>query len=76
MTAFEPIAAAYRRSAAGLPGGDPRPTHGAEMEGYFWRFTLLAAGLVDTAIIAARLRAVPDKHASATPRAIDRIADR
>lgn len=30
---------AYRRTGADLPGGDPRPTHGAAMEGWFWRFT-------------------------------------
>jgi tocopherol cyclase len=33
------LAALYRRSGADLPGGDPRPTHGAEMEGWFWRLT-------------------------------------
>jgi hypothetical protein len=29
----------YRRTGANLPWGDPRPSHGAEMEGYFWRVT-------------------------------------
>lgn len=29
----------YRRSGATLPGADPRPSHGAEMEGWFWRVT-------------------------------------
>lgn len=33
------LRSAYRRTGADLPGGDPRPTHGAEMEGWFWRFT-------------------------------------
>ena len=29
----------YRRTGATLPFGDPLPSHGAEMEGYFWRIT-------------------------------------
>jgi len=29
----------YRRTGANLPFGDARPSHGAEMEGYFWRVT-------------------------------------
>jgi len=29
----------FRRSGADIPGGDPRPSHLAEMEGYFWRIT-------------------------------------
>lgn len=33
------VVSAYRRSGADLPGGDPRPSHGAEMEGWFWRLT-------------------------------------
>ena len=33
------LVAAYRRTGADLPGGDPRPTHHAEMEGWFWRCT-------------------------------------
>lgn len=40
----------YRRSGADLPGGDPRPSHGAEMEGYFWRFTDRPAGRVVVAL--------------------------
>jgi len=36
----------YRRTGANLPLGDPRPSHGAEMEGYFWRVTDVAAGRV------------------------------
>lgn len=35
----ERLTAAYRRTGADRPGGDPRPTHGAAMEGWFWRFT-------------------------------------
>jgi hypothetical protein len=44
------LRAAYRRTGADLPGGDPRPTHGAEMEGWFWRFTDPAAGRVVLAL--------------------------
>jgi tocopherol cyclase len=33
----------YRRSGATLPGRDPRPSHGARMEGYFWRATDVAS---------------------------------
>jgi hypothetical protein len=33
------IAASYRASGADLPFGDPLPSHGVAMEGYFWRFT-------------------------------------
>ena len=38
-SALHRVAAAYRRSGADLPYGDPLPTHGAEMEGWFWRIT-------------------------------------
>ncbi|MFZ2516808.1 MAG: hypothetical protein WAW82_14205, partial [Candidatus Lutibacillus vidarii] len=31
--------AAYRRTGADLPYGDPRRAHGVAMEGYFWRVT-------------------------------------
>ena len=30
---------AWRRTGADVPYGDPLPTHGAEMEGWFWRIT-------------------------------------
>lgn len=33
----------YRRTGATLPFGDPRPSHRAEMEGWFWRVTDVAA---------------------------------
>jgi hypothetical protein len=36
----------YRRTGANLPFGDPLPSHGAEMEGYFWRVTDVAASRV------------------------------
>src|SRR3954467_2654855 len=44
------VAEWYRRSGAHLPGGDPRPSHGAEMEGYFWRVTDAASGRVVVAL--------------------------
>lgn len=40
----------YRRSGANLPLADPRPSHGAEMEGYFWRFTDADSGRVVVAL--------------------------
>ena len=36
---FERLDRTYRRTGANVPFGDPLPSHGAEMEGYFWRFT-------------------------------------
>ena len=36
---FERFDRIYRRSGANDPCGDPVPSHGAEMEGYFWRVT-------------------------------------
>lgn len=39
MTLLSRLSAAYRRTGADLPFGDSRPSHGAEMEGYFWRMT-------------------------------------
>lgn len=42
--------AAYRRTGADLPGQDPRPTHGAEMEGWYWRLTDVARGRVVVAL--------------------------
>src|SRR3954447_17550740 len=40
----------YRRTGADLPGADPRPSHGAEMEGYFWRVTDAQSGRVVVAL--------------------------
>ncbi|CAM4087267.1 hypothetical protein MB901379_03072 [Mycobacterium basiliense] len=37
---------AYRRTGADLPFGDPLPSHGREMEGWFWRLTDRASGRV------------------------------
>lgn len=44
------LSAAFRRTGADLPGGDPRPTHHAEMEGWFWRITAPDAGRVVVAL--------------------------
>lgn len=40
----------YRRSGADVPFGDPVPTHGTEMEGWFWRLTEPATGRVAVAL--------------------------
>ena len=39
MSALARLDRQYRRTGANLPFGDPLPSHGAEMEGYFWRIT-------------------------------------
>jgi hypothetical protein len=44
--------AAYRATGADPPWGDPRGYHGVGMEGYFWRFTQPAAGLVVVVLLA------------------------
>jgi hypothetical protein len=38
------LAAAYRRTGADLPFGDPRRPHGVRMEGWFWRITAPDSG--------------------------------
>ncbi|MBM7501117.1 hypothetical protein JOD52_001957 [Brachybacterium muris] len=42
--ASAPRLSAYRRSGADLPFSSPERWHGVAMEGYFWRFTDVAAG--------------------------------
>jgi tocopherol cyclase len=44
------LASGYRHTGADLPGGDPVPSHGTEMEGWFWRFTDPASGRVVVAL--------------------------
>jgi tocopherol cyclase len=44
--------AAYRRTGADPPFGDPRGYHGVGMEGHFWRITQPATGVVVVAIVA------------------------
>ncbi|CAN5595966.1 hypothetical protein BH10ACT1_BH10ACT1_17520 [soil metagenome] len=46
MTPLERLDRRYRRTGANLPFADARPSHGAEMEGYFWRTTDVATGRV------------------------------
>jgi tocopherol cyclase len=41
---------AYRRTGADVPFGDPLPSHGCEMEGWFWRLTDSASGRVVVAL--------------------------
>lgn len=40
----------YRRTGADLPYGDPVPSHGCEMEGWFWRITDATSGRVVVAL--------------------------
>ncbi len=49
-SAVQRLLDAYRRTGADLPFGDPRGAHGVEMEGYYWRFTDVAAGRVIVAL--------------------------
>lgn len=44
------LVAAYRRTGADLPFGDALPSHGTEMEGWFWRVTDAASGRVVVAL--------------------------
>src|ERR1700712_799944 len=46
----ERLVAAYRRTGADVPFGDPLPSHGSEMEGWFWRLTDPAQGRVVVAL--------------------------
>lgn len=50
MTLLSRLAGAYRRTGADLPFGDPLPSHGCEMEGWFWRVTDAASGRVAVAL--------------------------
>ncbi|HNF05545.1 MAG: tocopherol cyclase family protein [Mycobacterium sp.] len=43
----------YRRTGADVPFGDPLPSHGTEMEGWFWRLTDPEAGRVVVALCSA-----------------------
>ena len=46
----ERLVAAYRQTGADIPFGDPLPSHGCEMEGWFWRITDSASGRVVVAL--------------------------
>jgi tocopherol cyclase len=48
--AAELLVNAYRRTGADVPFGDPVPSHGCEMEGWFWRLTDAASGRVLVAL--------------------------
>ena len=48
--AGERLVAAYRQTGADVPFGDPLPSHGGEMEGWFWRLTDSASGRVVVAL--------------------------
>jgi tocopherol cyclase len=45
-TRLRQLAAAYRQTGADLPFSDPLPSHGSEMEGWFWRVTDSTSGRV------------------------------
>ena len=49
-SAAKPLVNAYRRTGADVPFGDPVPSHGCEMEGWFWRLTDSASGRVVVAL--------------------------
>jgi tocopherol cyclase len=44
------LVSVYRRSGADVPFGDPLPSHGTEMEGWFWRLSDPAQGRVVVAL--------------------------
>src|SRR5215211_6019175 len=44
------LVASYRQTGADVPFGDPLPSHGREMEGWFWRVTESASGRVLVAL--------------------------
>jgi hypothetical protein len=44
------LADAYRRTGADMPFGNPLPSHGCEMEGWFWRVSDAASGRVVVAL--------------------------
>lgn len=44
------LVAAYRRTGADVPFGDSLPSHGSEMEGWFWRISDAASGRVVVAL--------------------------
>ncbi|MGE2834816.1 tocopherol cyclase family protein [Mycobacterium sp. SMC-4] len=47
------LVSVYRRTGADVPFGDPLPTHGTEMEGWFWRLSDAASGRVVIALCSA-----------------------
>lgn len=54
------LVGAYRRTGADVPLGDPLPSHGTEMEGWFWRVTDPASGRVVVALCGVNRHAAGD----------------
>jgi tocopherol cyclase len=54
------LVAAYRGTGADVPFGDPLPSHGSEMEGWFWRLTDRASGRVVVALCGVNRHAAGD----------------
>ncbi len=50
VRAAKRLGSTYRRTGADLPWGDPVPSHGCEMEGWFWRLTDSPSGRVVVAL--------------------------
>lgn len=50
----------YRRTGADVPFGDPLPSHGTEMEGWFWRITDAASGRALVALCSINRHAAGD----------------
>lgn len=51
--AAEQLVSIYRRTGADVPFGDPLPSHGTEMEGWFWRLSDRSDGRVVVALCSA-----------------------
>lgn len=51
--AAQQVVSLYRRTGADVPFGDPLPSHGTEMEGWFWRLSDPADGRVVVALCSA-----------------------
>lgn len=54
------LVGAYRRTGADVPFGDPLPSHGSEMEGWFWRVTDPVSGRVVVALCGVNRHAAGD----------------
>ncbi|MEN4397635.1 tocopherol cyclase family protein [Mycolicibacterium senegalense] len=63
------LVALYRRTGADVPFGDPLPSHGTEMEGWFWRLTDAASGRVVVALCSSNQH--PDGHWSTSAIALE-----
>src|SRR5665647_2753788 len=54
------LVSVYRRTGADVPFGDPLPSHGSEMEGWFWRVTDSPSGRVVVALCGVNRHAAGD----------------